>query len=100
MCPTSPVLQQLCNIVTVNGHYDWSVTFHYIFFYYIVQAITITVLLAVLAQFFGVIIGLLLYFMRRSRWSVLRLLANAYITVFRGTPLIVQIFSPTPFFRI
>ena len=92
MCPTFPVLHQLCNIVTVNGHYDWSVVFHYLFFFYITQAITITVLLAVLAQFFGVIIGLLLYFMRRSRWGALRWLANAYITVFRGTPLIVQIF--------
>ncbi|HEV7128515.1 MAG TPA: amino acid ABC transporter permease [Ktedonobacterales bacterium] len=92
MCPsTFPILQQFCAIVTLNGNYSWPVVGQNLFNFYIIQAIAITVSLAVLAQSFGVLIGLLLYFMRRSRWAVLRSLANGYIALFRGTPLIVQI---------
>ncbi len=57
----------------------------------IMQGLVITIILAVSAQFFGVLIGLALYFMRRARLTPIRWLAEVYIWLFRGTPLIVQV---------
>jgi polar amino acid transport system permease protein len=59
----------------------------------ILQGIILTVLLSVVAQFLGAVIGLILYFMRRARFAPLRWLAEVYIWFFRGTPLFVQIIA-------
>lgn len=91
MCPANPILDFLCRIVTLNENFSWSVVGDFLFNSFIIQAATVTVFLAVLAQLFGALIGLLLYFMRVSRFAPLRGLANVYIWFFRGTPLLVQI---------
>ena len=57
----------------------------------VLQGIILTLVLSVLAQLFGSLIGLLLYFMRRSHVFGLRPLAEGYVWLFRGTPLLVQI---------
>lgn len=51
-----------------------------------------TVLIAVVAQVAGVLLGLLAALMRMSRIRALRVLSDLYTLVFRGTPVIVQIF--------
>jgi len=51
-----------------------------------------TVYISVLAQFFGVILGLIAALMRMSRFRLLRFLSGLYVLIFRGTPVIVQIF--------
>ena len=51
-----------------------------------------TVLIAVVAQVAGVLLGLVAALMRMSRVRVLRALSDLYTLVFRGTPVIVQIF--------
>jgi len=51
-----------------------------------------TLLLAALAVFFGVAIGLVLALMKLSKRRSLRLIATAYIEFIRGTPLLVQLF--------
>lgn len=56
------------------------------------QALVRTILIAVIAQFFGVLLGLVSALFQMSRWAVLRVLAYVYVLVVRGTPLIVQIF--------
>ena len=56
------------------------------------QALWRTVYIAVLAQIFGVTLGLVSALMRMSRFRVLRILGGAYVLVIRGTPVIVQIF--------
>jgi polar amino acid transport system permease protein len=56
------------------------------------QALLRTVLIAVLAQIFGVLLGLVSALFQMSRWRVLRVIAYLYVLVVRGTPLIVQIF--------
>lgn len=71
--------------------YDGAAVTHNLFAQLIVQGVIITVILSVLSQLTGVIIGLILYFLRRSRFLPLRWLANFYIWFFRGTPLLVQI---------
>jgi polar amino acid transport system permease protein len=51
-----------------------------------------TVFIAVVAQAVGVGLGLVAALMRISKLAVLRALSNLYTLVFRGTPVIVQIF--------
>jgi len=51
-----------------------------------------TVFIAVVAQVVGVLLGLLAALMRMSKLWPLRALSNLYTLVFRGTPVIVQIF--------
>jgi polar amino acid transport system permease protein len=51
-----------------------------------------TIILAILAVAFGVILGLILALMRRSKIKPVKFLASAYIEFIRGTPLLVQLF--------
>ena len=56
------------------------------------QALERTILIAVLAQFFGVLLGLASALFQMARWRILRIISYFYVLVVRGTPLIVQIF--------
>jgi len=56
------------------------------------RALYTTVYMAVIAQFMGVVLGLIAALMRSSRLAPLRWLSGLYIWIFRGTPLLVQIF--------
>ncbi|MGO8946665.1 MAG: amino acid ABC transporter permease [Ktedonobacterales bacterium] len=87
----NPILHFLQQVVTLRGTYNWSYVWDYFFASDILQGVVITIVLSVIAQFLGSVIGLLLYFLRRSKQGWIRALAIAYITVFRGTPLLVQI---------
>ncbi|MGT2799071.1 amino acid ABC transporter permease [Streptococcus marmotae] len=51
----------------------------------------VTLLIAALVVFFGSIIGILLAFAQRSKFRPLAWLANLYVWIFRGTPMVVQI---------
>ncbi len=51
-----------------------------------------TVYIAVVAQVIGVLLGLVAALMRMSRLLPLRLISGIYVLIFRGTPVIVQIF--------
>ncbi len=57
----------------------------------ILQGVLVTISLALLAEVFGGLLGLFLALLKISRSPVLRLPAQLYIDVFRGTPLLVQI---------
>lgn len=57
----------------------------------IIQGLFLTIVLAVLAQTSGALIGLILYFMRRTRFAPVRWVAEIYIWFFRGTPLYIQV---------
>lgn len=71
--------------------YSGTVVVDNVFAALIVQGVIITIVLSVLSQTLGTVIGLVLYFMRRARFQPIRWVANAYIWFFRGTPLLVQI---------
>jgi polar amino acid transport system permease protein len=88
---SNPIIHFLQQVVTLNGTYTWSYVWGYFFAPDILQGVLITIVLSVFAQFVGSLIGLFLYFLRRSKQGWLRALAIGYITVFRGTPLLVQI---------
>ena len=51
-----------------------------------------TVYIAVIAQVIGIVLGLIAALMRQSKLVPLRLLSGFYVLLFRGTPLLVQIF--------
>ena len=57
----------------------------------LLQALFVTVSLALLAEVFGIILGLVLALMKIGRSKLLAALAQIYIDVFRGTPLLIQI---------
>ena len=78
-------------LVAFFQHFDWHLALASLFAKLVMQGLVITIVLAVISQFLGAVIGLVLYFMRRSQVRVVRWLAEAYIWFYRGTPVLVQI---------
>ena len=65
----------------------------------LLEALLITVSLALLAEILGIVLGLALALLKISRSKILSAPAQFYIDVFRGTPLLIQIifiFFATP----
>lgn len=51
-----------------------------------------TLLVALLAVIFGVILGSILCFMKKSKFSILKIIAVIYIEIVRGTPVLLQVY--------
>lgn len=117
------ILQQIWNFIvylfTLGGNFQWSLVGKYLFFPAVLNGVGLTLLLAVLSQATGAVIGLFLALFKDPRFVItasppfdriikwilapLRLFADFYIWIFRGTPLLVQlviVFSVFPFFHI
>ncbi len=77
-------------VVGVDWHVIWLRIFHpgHVF----ARALWVTVYVSVVSQILGVLLGLVAALMRTSRFFPLRLLSGIYAWIFRGTPLLVQIF--------
>lgn len=58
----------------------------------IAKFVYITLLLTIIAVIFGIIWGLVLAFITKNKVKMIYPLANAYISWFRGTPMLVQLF--------
>lgn len=56
------------------------------------DAVLATVKITVLGLIIGMIIGLFFAFLKVSKFKLLNFIADVYITIIRGTPLVVQIF--------
>ncbi|MGM8212160.1 amino acid ABC transporter permease [Virgibacillus sp. W0430] len=56
------------------------------------DAIIATVKITVLGLIIGLVIGLFFAFLKVSKFKLLNIIADLYITIIRGTPLVVQIF--------
>lgn len=85
------ILEWLQNFITLNHSFNWGHVWKYLLAPAIIQGVVLVIILAVISQLLGTVIGLLLYFMSRSRWRVLRTISGIYVWFFRGTPLLVQI---------
>lgn len=57
----------------------------------LMEGMVITLKLAVISGFIGFILGMAIALMRLSRFSLLNWLSLGYVTLFRGTPLLLQI---------
>jgi polar amino acid transport system permease protein len=77
-------------LVAVDWHVIWQQVFHptNVFF----RTLWATVYISVIAQAAGVLLGLLAALARMSRFAPLRWLSGVYVWIFRGTPVLVQIF--------
>jgi len=77
-------------LAVVDWHLVWMRIAHpdHVFF----RALYTTVYMAVIAQAMGVFLGLLAALARTSKIAPLRWLSGIYVWIFRGTPLLVQIF--------
>jgi polar amino acid transport system permease protein len=78
----------------VVAAFEWHVFWQRIFHpdHQFVLALWRTIYISVCAQLLGIVLGLVAALMRMSKLLPLRLLSGAYVLVFRGTPVIVQIF--------
>src|SRR5512133_69466 len=74
--------------------FEWHVLWQRVFHpdHQFVLALWRTIYISVCAQVLGVVLGLIAALMRMSRLLPLRFLSGAYVLIFRGTPVIVQIF--------
>ena len=74
-------------------HYDWTIFSNSLFAPngQIVQGLSLTVSISIISQIVGLILGVFAAIGKLSRFLPFRLVANFYIWVFRGTPLLVQL---------
>jgi len=72
--------------------FQWGVVGQYLFSGLFISAAWTTLWISVVAQTLGVIIGLFLALMRMSRFPLVSWPARFYVWVFRGSPLLVQIY--------
>ncbi|WP_203266221.1 amino acid ABC transporter permease [Streptococcus uberis] len=58
---------------------------------YFNYGVIVTIMISACVVFFGTIIGVLITFVKHSSFTPLKWLANFYVWIFRGTPMVVQI---------
>jgi polar amino acid transport system permease protein len=77
-------------VVAFDWHVIWLRIFHpgHVF----ARALWATIYISVISQTLGVLLGLLAALMRTSRLAPLRWLSAVYVWIFRGTPVLVQLF--------
>jgi polar amino acid transport system permease protein len=88
-----------CAVVTLlvarslvtNENYQWSVVAEYFTAESVMRGLVLTLVLTFLAMFFGSVLGLVVAILRVSPLRPVRILAGAYVTFFRGTPVLVQL---------
>lgn len=78
-------------IVAVNPNFGWPVVAQYFFDPTVMQGLTVTLGLTVVAMALGIVFGLLLAIARMSTDRLASSLSNLFIWFFRGTPLLVQL---------
>ncbi|MDJ0339001.1 amino acid ABC transporter permease [Cryobacterium sp. PH31-O1] len=77
--------------VATSPNITWSVVAAYILNGTILEGMRLTIVLTIVSLTVGVILGTVLATMRLSNNPVLQVISSAYITTFRGTPLLIQI---------
>ncbi|WP_433237475.1 amino acid ABC transporter permease [Streptosporangium sp. CA-135522] len=82
----------LIGVAFSNADINWSVIPDYLFFDTIVDGAANTLLITVLSMVIGVALGVVLAVMRLSKNPVTSAVARMYIYLFRGTPVLVQLF--------
>jgi polar amino acid transport system permease protein len=81
----------VAHTLATNENYQWDVVGKYFTASTVLSGLRLTVVLTILAMFFGTVLGLVIAVMRASTVRPVRLLASGYITFFRGTPVLVQL---------
>lgn len=71
--------------------WDWGTFFHYIHSPYLLMGAAVSLGISVGAMIIGIVLGTVAALMRMSRRPWLRQPASAYVWLFRGTPVLVQL---------
>ena len=77
--------------VLTNPNFKWQVVGRYFFAESILRGLMLTIFLTVASMALGTLLGLALAVMRSSHVKPVSIAANLYITLFRGTPVLVQL---------
>ena len=77
--------------MVTNPRFQWSVVAEYMLDPSILSGLLTTVWLTIAAMTIGIVLGTLVALMRMSQNPVLESIANGYLWIFRGTPLLVQL---------
>jgi polar amino acid transport system permease protein len=77
--------------VSTNPNFKWHVVARYFTHETIIRGLMLTIFLTVASMVFGTLLGLVLAIMRSSRIKPIAATAGVYITLFRGTPVLVQL---------
>jgi polar amino acid transport system permease protein len=77
--------------VTTNPNFQWDVVAKYLTYESILRGLVLTIVLTVVSMVFGTLLGLILAIMRSSSIKPVAATAGVYITMFRGTPVLVQL---------
>lgn len=59
---------------------------------FLIQGLSCTLKLTVVAVFLGVILGTVVAMLKMSKYGIVRFIASVYIEVIRGTPILLQLF--------
>lgn len=77
--------------VITSPNISWNVVQDYLFNGTLMEGMRLTIVLALVSLILGVVLGTVVATMQMSSNPVLKGVATAYIAVFRGTPLLIQI---------
>jgi polar amino acid transport system permease protein len=77
--------------VLTNPNFRWDIVGKYFFAESILRGLMLTIFLTVASMALGTLLGLALAVMRSSRVKPVAIAAGIYITLFRGTPVLVQL---------
>ncbi len=77
--------------LVTNENYQWDVVRQYLTAESVLRGLVLTVVLTIVSMTIGGVLGVVLAVLKISPLRPLRILANAYITFFRGTPVLVQL---------
>jgi polar amino acid transport system permease protein len=85
------VFLAIAHTVVVNPNYHWDVVGRYFTQSSVLKGLSITVFLTVITMVFGTLLGLLVAVLQASSIRPVTIIATAYVTFFRGTPVLVQL---------
>ena len=74
-----------------NENYQWDVVAQYLTAESVLRGLVLTIVLTIVSMTIGGALGVVIAVLRISPLRPLRILANAYLTFFRGTPVLVQL---------
>jgi polar amino acid transport system permease protein len=85
------LLATMIRSVATNDRFEWDLVRHYLFSSQVMHGLVVTLELTVISMVIGVVLGIVLAVMRLSPNPLVKGSSWAYVWIFRGTPILVQL---------
>ena len=85
------LLATMIRSVATNDRFEWDLVRHYLFSSQVMHGLVVTLELTVVSMVIGVALGVVLAIMRLSPNPLVKGSSWAYVWIFRGTPILVQL---------